>query len=93
MQSIGMLAVGVAAMVYRGLIILCFWSWFITPLGVPEIGVAQAMGLALLVAALDNQRLRKQEVEDDYSWGAQMFAHFFALGVLHLLGFIVSLWV
>lgn len=36
----------------RGFVLSYLWSWFLTPFGLPEIGIAHAMGISLLVAFL-----------------------------------------
>lgn len=36
------------SMAVRGFVLKYLWLWFLTPLGVPALGIAQALGIALL---------------------------------------------
>lgn len=42
----------VAGGILRGFVLAVMWGWFIQPLGVPAIDVAQAIGIALIAAFL-----------------------------------------
>ncbi len=35
--------------VVRGFVLSYLWSWFVAPLGIPEIGIAHAIGISLIV--------------------------------------------
>lgn len=39
-------------MIVSGLVLKTLWFWFIVPLGVPALGVAQALGVATVVSSL-----------------------------------------
>ncbi len=42
--------------IVRGLVLVKLWAWFLVPnLAVPQIGAAQALGIALLVSMLTHQ--------------------------------------
>ena len=43
------------AIVVRGWVLSVMWGWFIAPLGVPEITIASAIGISLVVALLTNK--------------------------------------
>lgn len=45
----------VLAVVVRGWVLSMLWGWFIAPLGVPEITIASAIGISLVVALLTNK--------------------------------------
>jgi len=45
------LLVLVPLMVFGGFVWSKLWAWFVSPLGMPEVGVAQAMGLMMVIAA------------------------------------------
>jgi hypothetical protein len=44
------LAIALAAIPLFGYVTSVMWRWFVAPLGVPQIGVAHAMGISTLVA-------------------------------------------
>lgn len=46
---LGILAAVILLTIWRGFILSCLWAWFMVPLGLPEIGVAHAIGVAFLV--------------------------------------------
>ena len=37
------------AVLAGGLMLQCFWGWFVVPIGLPAIGMAQAAGMVILV--------------------------------------------
>lgn len=39
-----------ALMAWRGFVLSMLWAWFIAPLGLPEIGVLWAIGLAVVIS-------------------------------------------
>lgn len=43
-------ALGIPAALYSGFVLQDLWGWFVAPLGVPQIGLIQAVGLLLIVA-------------------------------------------
>jgi hypothetical protein len=42
---VGLILSLVAAVALRGAVLLCLWDWFIISLGVPSIGLVQAIGI------------------------------------------------
>lgn len=42
--------------IWRGYVLTMMWAWFVMPLGVRALGVAQAIGLAMIVGFLTHQR-------------------------------------
>lgn len=44
------LLITIPALLLRGWATLLLWRWFVVPLGAPEIGLAQAIGVALAVS-------------------------------------------
>ena len=67
-QSTGSVLAGVLIAIgsipITGWVISVMWRWFVVPLHVPQIGIAHAMGLSLLLAAI---RPRKYKNDDDKS--------------------------
>ena len=50
----------------RGFVLHRLWAWFVVPLGVPAIGIAHAVGLAMLVGFLKmSQHDFDQESDDE----------------------------
>lgn len=43
------------SIIVNGLLLKMFWGWFIVPLGIAPIGVAHALGIALIVGMLTHQ--------------------------------------
>jgi hypothetical protein len=52
----GAIAVGLLASVilvaWRGMALAVLWGWFLVPLGLPMIGIAHALGIAIVFALL-----------------------------------------
>jgi hypothetical protein len=48
----GAVALAVLLGVYDGFVVWVLWGWFVVPLGVPQIGVAWAIGVSVLVGVL-----------------------------------------
>lgn len=46
---LGFLVLDIPAMILRGYVLSVLWRWFVVPLGVPEIGIAQAIGISIIV--------------------------------------------
>ena len=47
--------IGVVEALLKGFVLSVLWGWFAVPLGVPAIGIAGAIGIALLVGMLSHQ--------------------------------------
>jgi hypothetical protein len=86
-------AVAVSAIV-RGLILAVLWGWFVQPLGVRSINVAEAIGLATIVGLLSQ---RSDDQNDKRPFAEKLLAVFFAslfgAGLALLLGFLAHLFV
>lgn len=52
--------------VLRGWVISVLWAWFMVPLGLPDIGVAAAVGLSCLMAVFlpTPAQMKNKEAED-----------------------------
>lgn len=51
---LGILSV-IPASVMRGWVLKIIWGWFLVPLGVPAVGIVQALGISALVGMLTHE--------------------------------------
>ena len=63
---------------WEGFVFVRLWYWFVVPLGLPVVDMAQAVGLAALVGLVTTQRQRQDE-DLDSEWLTKVTVH--ALGV------------
>jgi len=75
----------------RGWVLAVQWEWFLVPLGAPAVGVAQAIGISIVVAMLTHQPTKSKD--DDKSaqeilWLALINSIVLSLFYL-VLGFII----
>lgn len=73
---LGSILLQVGAYILNGFVLKLLWGWFLVQLGLPQLGLVQAIGIGLTVGYLTNQYI-KQDVAD---W-EDMLAHQFALPV------------
>jgi hypothetical protein len=52
LEGLGEFAITMAVIVVYAFTLSCMWQWFITPIGVPAIGVAHAYGVVLFTNTL-----------------------------------------
>jgi hypothetical protein len=52
LEGLGEFAITMAVIVVYAFTLSCMWQWFITPIGVPAIGVAHAYGVMLFTNTL-----------------------------------------
>jgi len=83
----GAVAVGAAMLVVEGLVALQLWRWFLEPLGLPALSLAQIIGINLLISTFTWQFGRRASENDLVArlaaWGSFMAATF-------AIGYIVS---
>lgn len=58
----------VPMVVLRAYVIARLWAWFMVPLGVAEIGLAQAAGLVLLVSMIRNRPANAAEPDPEWKF-------------------------
>lgn len=58
------LALAIPLGILRGWVLSLLWGWYVTPLGVPAIGVVQAIGLTWLVGLLTATPSRNRDDDD-----------------------------
>lgn len=78
--AIVMIIVMVGLALLRGVVVADLWQWFVTPFGLPAIGIVHAMGVSLFVAALTFQNA-KTNIDDDVKGWTRVFTGLF-IGVL-----------
>lgn len=61
MAALIRLAIALASIPLNGLALSVLWGWFICPLGVPRLGIAQALGVSTLISLF----MRGKADEDD----------------------------
>jgi len=84
---LGLFAVIAALAILRGFVLSILWQWFALPLGLPEIGVAHAIGIALIVAMLAHQHSHEKQESDDPM--ASVLAGFLSTLLFLLVGWII----
>jgi hypothetical protein len=72
--------------ILRGFALSVLWGWFLTPLGLPEIGLAHAIGIALVVAMLTS---RQSDSEDKEKAFERLFQGFLVPLIALLFGWII----
>lgn len=78
-----------AAAMLSGVVLNDLWDWFIVPLGVPGIPLAQAMGLSLIVSYLTYHKNVAEKVQgdsDDEKLLKVVAHHLFRMGFTWLFG-------
>jgi hypothetical protein len=60
---VGIVAVVALSAMWRGYVLSVLWGWFAVPLGLPVVGVVQAMGVALLVGLLTYRSITTAKLE------------------------------
>lgn len=85
------LIIALGAMI-NGLVIWTMWGWFVTPLGLPALGFAQAIGLGFFVRYLTWQHAFTNKDDEDKDAQARRLIVVFVYPFLVLgLGFIAHL--
>ncbi len=60
----------------NGFAVMWLWHWFLTPVGLPTIGIAHGAGIALLASLLtDHTRVQQIVEEDDIYTAANAIWH------------------
>lgn len=77
--------VGIAAL--NGFMLSYLWQWFVVPLGVPAIGIIQAIGICMIVSMLTYQPWPKSDDEGSPLL-LSLLAKLFGFGV----AFVASFW-
>lgn len=78
---------------FKGFVLSRLWGYFVVPLGVPEIGIAHAFGLALVVSMFTPTPSGKDKDSEEGMGERVIRAIFMSFGVpalILLIGWIVS---
>lgn len=87
MKYLILIAVGILGAILGGFTISQLWFWFVTPLGVPAISIAQGIGLNLVAVLLT---MRMNAASNDDIKGGMLAALTIVVNLLFLLmGWIV----
>lgn len=65
LKIIFVLIMCVVNILVRGVVIVDLWNWFIVPLSVPEIGMAQGLGISLIASLFTANIFAKREDSKD----------------------------
>lgn len=71
----------VVGSVIRGFVLSTLWSWFIVPIGGPEISIPIAIGISIIVGLLTHEQPDKQNSEIGYVIGQTLIGPFVVLGI------------
>jgi hypothetical protein len=73
-----------------GYCVAVLWSWFVVPLGLPAIGKAHALGLAVIVrfVSMDVSKVIKDADEETHEFVARQVAVFIVPGFALLFGWV-----
>ncbi len=69
----------IALSLWRGFVLSYLWTWFLVPLGVPDIGIIHAIGISMIASFLTSQYINNKDAD---KWGSIAFTTlvpFFAL--------------
>jgi hypothetical protein len=81
------LIVLIPGILWRAYVLSTLWGWFLVPLGVMDIEMAQAYGIALLVAMLTYEHTRSADSDDKLETTIRaIFVTFFYPLVILILG-------
>lgn len=84
-------AISTAATLFDAFVILMFWTWFLVPLGVPEIGFWHAAGLDLALAIVLLISFPRSDVPFDHGKDIEwMIAKRIVAALALGFGFIIS---
>lgn len=75
-------------MVVKGFVLTYLWSWFITPFGLPELGLAHAIGVAMVVSYLTHQ-IETPDKDNPNAGFEKLGYHFVGSLLVFCIGWIV----
>ena len=53
--------------VLDGLVFKVMWGWFLVPLGLPQIGLAMAIGIGAIISLVSHTPVRKSKKGEEFS--------------------------
>jgi len=79
---LGVVAMILVATLLRGWALSVLWGWFVVPIfGVPALGIAQAIAVAMVVSMLTHQYVPSKEKDTWGPWAQIFLAPLFAVGI------------
>lgn len=61
LACVGVLALSLAAVLWRAFVFTKLWTWFVAPLGLPELGMPHALGIMLAIGFLRSTREKEPD--------------------------------
>lgn len=88
-MSVGIFTLMSAVVILRGYVLSILWGWIIVPIfGLPAIGVAQAIGISIVVGLMTHQYVPSKDKEVWMPIITSILTLVFAL----IMGSVVRLW-
>jgi hypothetical protein len=89
---VGLIISIIAAVALRGAVLLCLWDWFIVSLGVPAIGLIQAIGINIVAKFVTGSgSLSRENSDESPSLGTRLLEWYgYPVAVL-LVGYLAHL--
>jgi len=56
----------VLMLLFRGYVLVDLWEWFMVPLGLPRVGMAHALGIALLIELVAGSHEDDDEEDEEF---------------------------
>lgn len=79
-------------LIEQGWAVSTLWLWFITPLGLPAIGIATAIGICITISLIRMRQHRKDNDDEDADSKFERIAYNFVVPLVAVtLGWIVKL--
>lgn len=92
LSIVGVISLVPLSMIWSGYVLSVMWAWFLAPLGVPALGVAQAIGVSMTVQMLNRYSRADEAAQSPSMWTGITHAAF-TPAVALLMGWIVQRYV
>ncbi len=83
-------ALGVGVAIFSGFVLSVLWAWFLVPLGAPEIGIATAIGLSMIVSLVTGKYAKALSDNEELSDTAKTVCQYLAPVVALAIGWVVQ---
>ena len=78
---------GILQTIYSGFVLSCMWLWFMTPLGLPVINIAHAVGLICIGVFFRHTNIDDQK-SSKYTDFDRFFIYFIFINLIFLYAYI-----
>jgi hypothetical protein len=78
------------AAILQGVVLSVLWGWFVVPLGLPALGIAHAIGIALVVRFLTHRHTSKK-TDDESPIRRELFGLFVLPPLALVAGWVITL--